>query len=124
MHPRVSALPALDTEPFGIHHPLAGPQRLSIARVSGYRSCVEVDICGANADPDAIGFVRVERLTRGTGPGSRGSGLFSASGQLVGVLMGGAEGGGFDYYGRIDRLPHPRAGIPQSRSKRLRRAPC
>ena len=96
-------LPTRGTETVGLHHPLAGPQQLTRATVSGYKTCVEVDWCDDDADPEAIGYLRVEPRTGATEAGSSGSGLFDAAGRVVGVLLGGSDTGGFDYYGRIGR---------------------
>jgi hypothetical protein len=93
-------MPTLGTETAGIHHRLAGPQRLSTARVSN--TCVEVDYCGTDADPSAIGYVRIARRTGATSPGSRGSGLFDAAGRLIGTYLGGWRARRLDDSGRFD----------------------
>lgn len=100
------ALPAIGTETVGIHHPFAGPQRLSRAAVGEYKTCIEVDWCGEDADPEAIGYVRVERRIGGTQPGSSGSGLFNREHRLIGTHLGGSDEGGFEYYGRLDAPYH------------------
>ena len=84
-------------------------RRHALFPCSALRTIVEVDNCGADAYPDAIGFVRVEHRTGGTRPGSSGSGLFNAAGELVGTDLGGPDAGASAYYGRSDR-PY-RAGL-------------
>jgi len=83
------------------------PQRL-IAVVSDYKTRVQVDYCADDAAPDAIHYIKVDRLTGSTAGASSGSGLFNASQRLIGTLLGGsdeADENGFDYYGRFD-LPY------------------
>ena len=99
-------LPSIGAQTTGIHHPRAAPQRLSTARVSDYKTCIEVDWCGDDADPTAIGYVKVDRNTGGTSPGSSGSALFDARGYVVGTNLGGSDAEQFDYYGRIDTAYH------------------
>lgn len=95
-------LPGIGTETVGVHHPLAGAQHRSTATVGEYKTCVEVDWCGDNADPQAIGYIKVDRWIGGTKPGSSGSGLYNAAGQLIGTNLGGSDAEHFDYYGRFD----------------------
>lgn len=109
-------LPPIGTETVGLHHPLAGPQQLSTAVVSAHKTCVEVAWCGDDADPEAFGYVRVERRTGGTSPGSSGSGLFNVEQRLVGTNLGGSALGAFEYYGRPS-APHrhrPATGLGRS----------
>lgn len=97
------ALPAPGDEVIGIHHPFAGRQQRSVAVVSDYMTCEQVDYCGDDYYSDAIHFIKVDRRVGGSSPGSSGSGLYNASQQLVGTNLGGSDDGGFDYYGRFDR---------------------
>jgi hypothetical protein len=97
------ALPARGDEVIGIHHPFAGRQQRSVAVVSEYMTCEQVDYCGDDYYSDAIHFIKVDRHVGGSRPGSSGSGLYNASQQLVGTNLGGSDEGGFDYYGRFDR---------------------
>jgi V8-like Glu-specific endopeptidase len=71
--------------------------------VGEYKTCVEVAWCGKDSDPAAISYIKVNRLSGGTKPGSSGSGLFNMSQQLVGTHLGGSDAASFDYYGRFDR---------------------
>ncbi|WP_200240360.1 hypothetical protein [Thiohalocapsa halophila] len=82
-----------------------GPQQLSRTTVGAYKTCIEVAWCGEDADPAAIGYVRVERAVGGTAPGSSGSGLFGAGGLVLRTNLGGSDAEAFDYYGRPS-APH------------------
>ncbi|WP_200240374.1 trypsin-like serine peptidase [Thiohalocapsa halophila] len=95
-------LPAIGLKTSTLHHPFAGPQELGRATVSEYKTCIEVDWCGEDADPAAIGYVRVERRSGATEPGSSGAGLFNAERRLLGTNLGGSAAGEFEYYGRFD----------------------
>lgn len=96
-------LPATGDEVFGVHHPAAQRQQHTVAVVSEYMNCEQVDYCGDDYDPDAVHFVRVDRRLGGTNGGSSGSGLYSTAQRLIGQHLGGSDAGGFDYYGRFDQ---------------------
>ena len=87
-------LPAVGLKTSTLHHPFAGPQELSRAVVSEYKPCIEVDWCGEDADPAAIGYVRGERRSGATEPGRSGAGLFDSSGRLISTNLGGSDAGG------------------------------
>ena len=89
------------TEVYGVHHPAADLKK--------YSAGLTVDFRDIYLGPDLQEVRTVEvRWSQGTAePGSSGSGLFDAYGQLRGVLSGspaGMECGASVVYGRFDRL--------------------
>lgn len=100
------ALPVTGNEVFGVHHPAALRQQRTVAVVSEYMNCEQVDYCGDDYYSDDVHFVRVDRRIGGTGPGSSGSGIYNRAQRLIGQHLGGSDEGGFDYYGRFDRPYH------------------
>lgn len=97
------ALPATGDEVFGVHHPAAQRQQRTVAVVSEYMNCEQVDYCGDHYYSDDVHFVRVDRRLGGTSGGSSGSGLYNTAQRLIGQHLGGSDAGAFDYYGRFDQ---------------------
>ena len=89
------------TEVYGVHHPAADLKKYSAGLTVDFRDIY------LGADLQEVRTVEV-RWSQGTAePGSSGSGLFDAYGQLRGVLSGspaGMECGASVVYGRFDRL--------------------
>lgn len=83
-------LPEIDTEVVSVHYPHGQTAKVARGRVSAYRHCVDVDYCGADAEPDGTHYLGVTWAEGITSAGSSGAGAFRVdTGELVGVLTGG-----------------------------------
>ena len=90
----------------GLHHPYGDVKKIAFGSITGTSSCREFGNCGFND-------IEVAWSEGHTESGSSGSGLFNATGQLVGTLWGGSSQCGplnivfgHDAFGRFsDTLP-------------------
>ncbi|MCF8003711.1 MAG: serine protease [Chromatiaceae bacterium] len=84
-----ATLPAIGTEVVSVHYPHGQTAKVARGRICAHRHCVDVDYCGADAEPDGLHYLAVTWADGITSGGSSGAGAFRDNGELVGVLTGG-----------------------------------